>query len=622
MRRCCVRCRIRDPDRLVTIWETEHDAAQGYASPLNMLDWNARSRTFEQIAGFTPSVGGMVMAGADGNAETVSRQWVTAGIFDVLGVKPIAGRTFRPPTTSQRANVRRAERGVLANAIRRRPGVSAARSGSTACCGRWSASCPKEFQLLGQTSIWAMQPVARPPAARARRYMLQAVGRLKPGVSLEAAQADLAAVADGLAREFPQTNKGRGVTLEPTARRDDRQRARADLDAVSRRRRLRAADLLRERRQPAAGARDRPHARAGGPLGARRRPAAHHPPAADREPRAVARSAARSGLRHRRRDPERGAVADSGGTAAGGRDARRSTCASSRSAPPRRCSSACCSAWRRRGRRPSSRRRRRSASDSRTTTGRGGRCAACSSSARSRPRCCCCSAPACCCARYGGGRRRPRLSRRERADDAGRSAGVEVPDAGDRCSSSSTRSSAKSEPCPACGASRGRARCRSASSTDGASRSRSSAIRRSDASQRPTADYQIVSPTYFSTLDLPIVAGRGFDDRDTRDSVPVCIVNEAFVRSIFRADRRSACGSPSAGRLAGGAAESWRDRRRRAAGEGPARRNRGLRAGLCADGAGLRRRHLSARAAEVRTRGGACAVGPRGDWSRSTRSSW
>ena len=36
------------------------------------------------------------MAGRDGNAETVSRQWVTAGIFDVLGVKPIAGRTFLP----------------------------------------------------------------------------------------------------------------------------------------------------------------------------------------------------------------------------------------------------------------------------------------------------------------------------------------------------------------------------------------------------------------------------------------------------------------------------------------------------------------------------------------------
>jgi putative ABC transport system permease protein len=51
-----------------------------------------------------------------------------------------------------------------------------------------------------------------------------------------------------------------------------------------------------------------------------------------------------------------------------------------------------------------------------------------------------------------------------------------------------------------------------------------------DDSQRPRAEYQVVSPTYFSALDLPILAGRGFDERDTRDGVPVCIVNEAFAR--------------------------------------------------------------------------------------------
>jgi putative ABC transport system permease protein len=47
---------------------------------------------------------------------------------------------------------------------------------------------------------------------------------------------------------------------------------------------------------------------------------------------------------------------------------------------------------------------------------------------------------------------------------------------------------------------------------------------------RPEADYQIVSPTYFQTLQLPIVAGRSFTARDTADNVLVCIVNEAFVR--------------------------------------------------------------------------------------------
>src|SRR4029450_11728515 len=55
-----------DPARLVTIWETSAATERGYVSPLNMLDWKARSHTLEKIAGFTPSVGGMVMAGADG----------------------------------------------------------------------------------------------------------------------------------------------------------------------------------------------------------------------------------------------------------------------------------------------------------------------------------------------------------------------------------------------------------------------------------------------------------------------------------------------------------------------------------------------------------------------------
>jgi putative ABC transport system permease protein len=50
--------------------------------------------------------------------------------------------------------------------------------------------------------------------------------------------------------------------------------------------------------------------------------------------------------------------------------------------------------------------------------------------------------------------------------------------------------------------------------------------------QRPTTNYQVVSSTYFSTIDLPIVAGRAFDSRDTEKSPRVCIVNEAFVRTL------------------------------------------------------------------------------------------
>jgi putative ABC transport system permease protein len=53
-------------------------------------------------------------------------------------------------------------------------------------------------------------------------------------------------------------------------------------------------------------------------------------------------------------------------------------------------------------------------------------------------------------------------------------------------------------------------------------------------SDRPLTDYQIVSPTYLETLDIPIVAGRGLTVHDTAESTPVCLVNEAFARRYLQ----------------------------------------------------------------------------------------
>ncbi len=202
------------PDRLVAIWEHSETAARSFVSPLNMLDWNARSATFEKIAGFVPTVGGMVMAGADGNAETVSRQWVTSGIFDVLAVTPVAGRTFSAEDEAKRANVIVLSEGFWRSRYNADPSVIGREVRLDGSLWTVVGVVPKDFQLLGQTSIWAMRPlVDLPPRVRAA-YALQVVGRMKPGVSVKAAAADLGAVAEGLGREYPQTNKGRGVTLE------------------------------------------------------------------------------------------------------------------------------------------------------------------------------------------------------------------------------------------------------------------------------------------------------------------------------------------------------------------------------------------------------------------------
>ncbi len=205
---------FRDPDRLVAIWEHSETTARGYASPLDMTDWDARSRTFERIAGFMPGVGGMVMAGPDGNAETVSRQWVSAGIFDVLGVTPVLGRTFSDEDDRTRASVVVLSEAFWRTRFHSDPGVVGRDIRLDGSLWTVVGIVPEGFRLLGHTSLWAMRSVTNlPPRARSA-YVLQAVGRLKPGVSLQAAQSDLASVAADLAREFPQSNTGRGIVLE------------------------------------------------------------------------------------------------------------------------------------------------------------------------------------------------------------------------------------------------------------------------------------------------------------------------------------------------------------------------------------------------------------------------
>jgi putative ABC transport system permease protein len=203
-----------EPERLISIWETTAVNGRSYVSPLNLLDFDARSRSFEKIAGFTPSVGGMVMAGADGNAETVSRQWVTSGIFDVLGVKPIAGRTFSDEDEKKRANAVVISESLWRTRFNSDPGLIGRELRLDGSLFTVVGVAPAGFQLIGQSSMWAMRSLVNlPPRARGA-YALQVVGRLKPGVSLETAASDLGAVAAGLSREYPQTNQGRGVRLE------------------------------------------------------------------------------------------------------------------------------------------------------------------------------------------------------------------------------------------------------------------------------------------------------------------------------------------------------------------------------------------------------------------------
>ena len=207
-----------DPHRLVRLWERSDTSMRGGVAPLNLLDWNDRTRSFEQVAGFIGSVGSMVMSGADGTAETVPRQWVTAGFFDVLGVTPVAGRSFLPSDDRERSSMVVMSEGFWRVRFNGDPGVVGREVRLDGSPYTVAGVVPDEAQLFGRTSLWALLPIRGAPASARGAYVFQAIGRLKPGVTVDAARGDIASVAEGLAREFPATNTGRGVTL---ARMDD-----------------------------------------------------------------------------------------------------------------------------------------------------------------------------------------------------------------------------------------------------------------------------------------------------------------------------------------------------------------------------------------------------------------
>src|SRR4249920_1869588 len=82
-----------DPDRVVMVWEDASIASfpQNTPAPANFVDWKKRNHVFSDMAA---TRGASANLTADGSPEQVVGRAATANFFDVLGVKPIAGRTF------------------------------------------------------------------------------------------------------------------------------------------------------------------------------------------------------------------------------------------------------------------------------------------------------------------------------------------------------------------------------------------------------------------------------------------------------------------------------------------------------------------------------------------------
>lgn len=202
------------PEQLLGVWESTANNPRGRVSPNNLRDWSMRSGSFEGIAGYVDGVGGMVMAGKDGTAQTVPRQWVTAGIFDVLGIQPLAGRSFSAVDDQAQVNAVVLSESFWRERFDAAPGVIGSSLRLDGDLYAVVGVVPDHAQLLGHAQIWALMSLADlPPEDRGARF-LRTVARLKPGVSMAQGSAELRHVAAALATEHPSTNAGRSVQID------------------------------------------------------------------------------------------------------------------------------------------------------------------------------------------------------------------------------------------------------------------------------------------------------------------------------------------------------------------------------------------------------------------------
>ena len=205
------------PERLVVAWEVNF-ARQGkpnVVGPANFLRWKERSASFGAMAAIADSRG--ILSGV-GEPEQVEGQDVSAELFPLLGVQPAHGRTFRREEDRPGGDTVI----VLGDRLwRRRFNADPSTVGRAITLNGRPFTVvgimPPGFNVLTSTAdFWT--PIAFDERARAPhgRY-LRVVGRLRDGVSLRQAQADMDVLAAGLRAEFPAFDTGWGVRLVPLA---------------------------------------------------------------------------------------------------------------------------------------------------------------------------------------------------------------------------------------------------------------------------------------------------------------------------------------------------------------------------------------------------------------------
>ena len=205
---------FHDPDRLVMVWEdaTGIGFPRNTPAPANYADWKAQNQVFEDMAALNWRSFNLT---DEGEPEKVEAQGVTANFFPLLGVKPELGRIFTEEEDRPDGNkVALVSYGLW----QRRFGGDPALVGKEILLDGQKRTvigvAPAGFQFMAKdTGLWVPMAFSREALATRGSHYLTVIARMKPGVTLAQARADIAAVTERISRDNPREGFGLGSVV-------------------------------------------------------------------------------------------------------------------------------------------------------------------------------------------------------------------------------------------------------------------------------------------------------------------------------------------------------------------------------------------------------------------------
>jgi len=198
------------PERILQIWEKPPGGGNNVVSAMNFLDWQRQTTSVEAM---TASTGGSLTLTGQGEPVLLRSGRVSAGYFDVFAVKPFLGRTFAADEdTPGKEHVVVLSHRLWAAQFGSDPGI----------VGKSLTLNGEPYTVIGVmparsafdrafNQLW--RPLAFKASERTRNFhWLAVVARLKPGVTIEAARSELDAIGARIAVDYPDSNKGWGVS--------------------------------------------------------------------------------------------------------------------------------------------------------------------------------------------------------------------------------------------------------------------------------------------------------------------------------------------------------------------------------------------------------------------------